>query len=356
MSRETLHHLNTSVLIGNTDARGSAWHYRADEQGDEPNHYPGFIPVADVQRRLFYWEAESRRLAVEVPAEIDTMTHLSQDGHMMRWVALEDKQAISRSDDTEGAVMGIFAPGYAMHQYAAWLLTQVANILDDALGISSAGLLKGGAIAWVEVSVPETIETPEGVTFRPNLLATTSFDGSIATTFKRSITNTVCDNTRELVLAGAGEQVKVKHSRYSNVKLADTRAALSMIHTATDDYLAEIKQLCAMEVSQQHWDRFLGAWVPMVDDGGAPLNGRSKTMAENKRAILEKLYRHDNRVAPWAGTAHGVLQAVNTMEHHEGIVRGTSRPERNMLRTVTGDFGKLDRATWSVLAAVLRRG
>ena len=33
MSRETLQHLNTNVLIGHTEQRGTAWHYRAEEQG-----------------------------------------------------------------------------------------------------------------------------------------------------------------------------------------------------------------------------------------------------------------------------------------------------------------------------------
>ena len=33
MSRETLQHLNTHTLIGNTDQRGHAWHYRAVDQG-----------------------------------------------------------------------------------------------------------------------------------------------------------------------------------------------------------------------------------------------------------------------------------------------------------------------------------
>jgi hypothetical protein len=32
-------------LIGFTDKRGHAWHYRPEEQGDEPNHYPGAIPL-----------------------------------------------------------------------------------------------------------------------------------------------------------------------------------------------------------------------------------------------------------------------------------------------------------------------
>ena len=66
-----MQHLNTNTLIGNTDARGTAWHYRAEEQGEESNHYPGPIPVADVERRLFHWEAVSRRVGVELPADLD---------------------------------------------------------------------------------------------------------------------------------------------------------------------------------------------------------------------------------------------------------------------------------------------
>src|SRR4051812_9736491 len=112
MSQETMQHLNTNTLIGNTVARGHAWHYRAEEQGEETNHYPGPIPVADVQRRLFGWLAASRRVAVELPASVVSMTHLDPAGSPARWAVVEHKQAICRSD-TE-TVMGIFAPGYAM--------------------------------------------------------------------------------------------------------------------------------------------------------------------------------------------------------------------------------------------------
>lgn len=37
MSRETLEDLNANTLIGFTDKRGQAWHYREEMQGDEPN-------------------------------------------------------------------------------------------------------------------------------------------------------------------------------------------------------------------------------------------------------------------------------------------------------------------------------
>lgn len=76
-------------------------------------------------------------------------------------------------------------------------------------------------------------------------------------------------------------------------------------------------------------------------------------MAEQKRDALNRLYRHDERVAPWAGTGLGVIQAVNTHGHHEGIVRGVTRAERNMLRTVSGDFGVMDRQAAAQLSAVL---
>jgi len=87
---------------------------------------------------------------------------------------------------------------------------------------------------------------------------------------------------------------------------------------------------------------------------GEALKGRSLTMADNKRDALNKLYRHDNRVAPWAGTAQGVLQTVNTAEHHEGTIRGATRTERNMLRTVTGEFADVDRRSWLQLERVLQ--
>jgi phage/plasmid-like protein (TIGR03299 family) len=354
MSAESLTWLNTNTLIGFTDKRGRAWHWRAEEQGDASNHYLGAIPISDVQDRLFHWHAESRRLAVEIGADMQSMTHLADDGTPARWVGVSDKQAICRSDDTDGAVMGIFGPGYTRHQYREWLLTTVADLLDDDLAISSAGLLRKGAIAWVEVSMPETITTPEGVAFRPNLLASTSFDGSIATTYKRTVTDTVCDNTRELALSEAGQEYKIRHSRYSRAQLAPARQALQMVHTLADEFAAELAQLCATDVTTRQWARFLDAHVPRTDaKTELPLTGRALTMAEHKRQTLQDMYRTDPRVAPWAGTAHGVIQAVNTYETHEAIVRGGSRAERNSLKTITGDFGRLDRNTWRAVQQVL---
>jgi len=57
MSKETSEWLNQNVLVGYTETRGNAWHYKASDQGEEANHYDGAVPLEDVNRRLFDWEA-----------------------------------------------------------------------------------------------------------------------------------------------------------------------------------------------------------------------------------------------------------------------------------------------------------
>jgi hypothetical protein len=152
MSRETMDWLNNNTLIGFTEKRGHAWHYREGSN----NHYPGAVPVADVERRLFNWEA------VEQPLYVPT-------GHEGAMVEVPGSKAIAHSKT--GEVLGIFRDGYVPHQYREWLLKALADILDDDLQIGSAVLLKGGAVACVSVETPENLTTPEGVEYRPHLLA-----------------------------------------------------------------------------------------------------------------------------------------------------------------------------------------
>ena len=345
MSQETLEWLNQNVLVGFTDQRGNAWHYRMSEQGDEPNHYPGAIPQDDVLRRLFSWEAIEHPLYIQL------------DGKL---VQVSNRKGIFRSDfiamaEVNPAIdhidpMGIFKDSYVGHPYAEWLLKNVSNILDDNLQIGSAGLLSGGAKAWVSVEVPDTISTPEGVDFRPQLLATTSFDGTIATTYKRVITVVVCDNTREAALREDGQELKIRHSKYSGMRLTEAREALAIVHTMADDFSAQIAEWTAEKVEDAEFDRILDILIPLPEE-----DGRGKTRAENKRDDIRRLYKYDNRCAPWNGTAFGVLQTFSTWQQHENTIRGDGaiRAERNMEKTISGDFGKKDSLVLDAVQSVL---
>lgn len=334
MSRETLEHLNTQTLIGFTSLRGNAWHYRADLQGDEPNHYAGPIPVADVRRRLFHW--------TPVEAEL-TATVLTDDGV----TSFHDptRKGIVRPDT--GALLGVFKRGYQIHSYEQWLVSNVEAILDDDdLQIGSAGLLRGGAQGWVQIET-EATQYVAGIEHRPFLTAVTSLDGSIATTYGSGTQVVVCDNTLSVALGSMRQAYKVRHSANSLGKLGDVREALRLVLGAGDAFAAQVEQLTAERVSEDRFERFLAAFAGTESD-----SKRAKTNAETKAEAVRQLWRNDERVTPWRGTAWGVVAAVNTYTQHEAPIRGADRVTRNMEFMVGGKADALDSATLQLLATV----
>ena len=320
--------MNTQVLIGFTDQRGTAWHYKKDKQSDEPNHYTQAIPVGDVSRRLFGWHA------IELPMYVKTTQGERE---------VPNRKAIVR-DDTF-TVLGVPSKAYVPHQYDEWLLTKVSNLIDDDLSIGSAGLLKNGAVAWVQIELPDNMKV-EGVEFRPHLLATTSFNGEIATLYKRTCTIVVCDNTRASALNETSDEVRVKHTSGSLLRLNDARQALSIIHEVGDDFAAEIKELMAIKVSDNHFDRFLNVLVPARDDDSRQLQTRS----DNTKHTLRQMWQTDVRCAPFRNTGFGVVQTVNTWRQHVKPTRnGRSIIERTMMDTLTGITEASDRKVVEML-------
>jgi phage/plasmid-like protein (TIGR03299 family) len=335
MSKENLTWLNTMTLIGFTSKRGNAWHFSEAHQGELSNHYEHAIPVRDVQRRLFDWEP------VKVPVEYTVAG---------RRYTSRTRFVVARSDN--GADLGTFKDSYQPHPYSEWLLGVTSNILADTLMIGSAGMLRGGAQAWVSIEVPENVTTPQGVTFRPNLTAVTSLDGSLATTYKRMITVVVCDNTLRAGLSEKHDQVyRVKHTRHSKVNVGQARDALGIVEDISADFSAEVEALCATRVSDRQWAQFLDAHLPFPAEAGGKSNAR--TIAERKREELGALWLNSPMVSPWKNTAFGVIQAVNTWAHHVQTVRGKSRAERNQEYALTGEFDTLDASTLDTLTKVL---
>lgn len=353
MSKETTQWLNTNTLIGMTDERGTAWHWRAEEQGAESNHYAGAIPVGDVERRLFHWDAIKVPVQAVIPADFETMTGLNEDGEPVRTLTIPNQMAVMHP--LTGKVFKIFSDGYTIHQYREWLIGSVSNLLGDSLVITSAGLLRSGGQAWVEVSIPETLHDDRtGFDYRPNLLAATSLDGTMSTTYGRTITATVCDNTMSAALGEMGAQkVKIRHSKYSGLRIGEAREAMSLVHETADQFEESLRELSSTTVTDAQFFRFLDEWAPRVDKKGDALEGAALTKATTKRDELVDMYRHDMRCAPWAGTKFGVVQSVNTWTQHKGLVRGASRTERNQEAAVKGEFDKIDGATLATIEKVL---
>jgi phage/plasmid-like protein (TIGR03299 family) len=332
MSQESSQWLNENTLIGWTSKRGNAWHYRASEQGAESNHYPLAVPTEDVERRLFNWKAEESPISFEVGGQ---------------QIVDPTRKGIVRPDT--GTLLGVFRPGFQIHDYQTWLVEQTQMVADSDLGVSSAGLLKGGAVAWVQFELPETMEVA-GCEFRPFITAATSLDGSLASTYQTGSQVVVCDNTLSAALNDKSHQIKIRHSSKSLGRIGEVRDALGLVYTVADDFMAEVEALTSTKVSDKVWARFLDGLAPAPKDGAS---ARAAAMIERKRDALTRLYTKDERAAQWHGTAFGVLQAVNTYEQHEQHVRGMGRAERNALQMVNGEFAKADQKTMDLLTKVL---
>ena len=334
------------VLVGFGNV-STPWWYDAKLQGAESNIYDETIPVGDVVRRLFHWEPVSAPVYAAVPCTFDEATTIGPSGEPLRFVVAPDRQAIVSSDTSE--ILGIFKSGYQAHSYQTWLLGNVSNLLGGEVGIGSAGFAnRERSQAFVQVRTPETVTTPQGVEFLPHLLAYTSLDGTLATTYKRCSTIVVCDNTFSAAIGqGAGSVVKVKHTRYSHLRLTDAQQALGLITETAEDFSATIAALCEQEVTKAQFGKVLDVLIPRPSD-----EGRAQTLADTKRDGILSLYAHDTRVAPWAGTAFGVLQAFDTYDRYYSTVRGVSRPERVLSGTIDGTYDKGADAVLKALALV----
>lgn len=342
------------ALIGNTDKR-NGWIGQTD--GSLPT-FAGPIPVAEVQRLLFNWEAISVPTGNFIPVGAESIgdpgVMFLPDGRLVRAVVTEGAQGIVRSDDfTE---LGRHTNRYRIHDYDEWLIKNVSYILQGTLSILSALTLKNGAQACVEIGLDESMHDNEtGLDFWPFLLARTSLDGSIATTYEAFNRLLRCDN----MFAGisrdakaAGRQVKFKHTAnsLSEDNMMAVREALSILDLAAQDMMTGTRKLCGIPVTRLQWTKVLDILEPQAGPDSSKV---AVTKATNRREALDHYYTTDPMSAPYAGTVFGGLQAASTYQHHGVGVRGTSRLERVYDRTIRGDMAKSDFATLEAFATVL---
>lgn len=349
MSAESMEWLNTNTLIGFTDKRRQAWHYNPALQGAESNHYAGAIPVEDLDRRLFNFQALETPIYHRVPADADRFDGMDDDGSLYKYEVIPGHKSVEASDNHH--VFDITGEFYQPHGYREWLYDNLTLLLDNTdLAIGSAGLLKNRAVAWVQIETPETITLPSGMDYYPFITATTSFNRSLKTKYLGGQQVAVCDNTLRLAEALALATVSIGHTRHSHLRLGKARDALQIgFKDMKDRFSAEIEALSTVKVSDMQWDNIVKMLIPVP---ATDASSRSKTIAENKTARIRSLYAHDPRCEPWKGTGLGVLQTWNTYYTHYKTVRNSTRDERNKLNFLDGTGREQDAEVLQALRLV----
>lgn len=351
MSRETRRWLNEFILVGNCKERPNSWANDPElreELGLADNHFQDPIPYKVVVDRLFSWKAISTPKANLIPVAKADANWFDAQGNPFKIVmssefdyktksVVSGEQGVVRSD-TYGHI-ATHSGKYRIHDYKQWLLDLHSNVIGDSLTIIGAGLLRGGAQAYVQVAlpVPET-ESTSGMKFIPYILASTSLDGSLPSTFSAGSVLVVCDNTRDWALREAKMKMyKAKHTSKSldADKIQDVREALGIIHATADSMSAEFAELSGIEITRRQTIKVLDIIqpIPKSKDGGT---ARSIVIAENKREkLLHSIFRDPAGGREWSNTALGVSNGVSTYFTWETSVKG-DRMERNMEKTIRG--------------------
>lgn len=374
MSRETQDWLNQYILVGNCKVRPMAWHNNPElrrQKGFQDNHFQDPIPYGVVVKRLFDWEALSVPKANLVSCDKKDANFFGPQGQPFRVVPTGQWEKVGNKHEYVGEEQGIIRSDtlshiathsgkYRVHDYKKFLLELHSNVIGDTLTIIGAGLLRLGAQAYVQVALPQTAhDETSGMKFLPYIMAATSLDGSIKTTYSAQSLLVVCDNTRDMALRQserAGRIFTTKHTKNSLDigAIRDVRQALGIIHRTADDMIAEMRELASIPVTRRQTIKVLDIIqpIPLKKDDASE---RSIKIAENKREVLlHTIFRDPIGGAVWAGSALGLVNGVNTYFTHYATVKG-NRPERNMEKVIKGDFSDIDRDTVGALAKVLDR-
>jgi phage/plasmid-like protein (TIGR03299 family) len=347
MTAMNMNNLRKFILFGNCEKKRNegkldkAWHFDPNDPNSVANHIEGPLTRELIKERLFNFTIDEEQI----------FRFNRADGTFQ---VIEGRKAMVTSDTHE--TVGIFKAGYKGHDFEMALLDKLDHLCGNGVGYSTAGFTKDNrAVAFVQLELPDNFSTKEGVTFRPNIGAATSFDGSLATIYKRGFTVWQCDNTLAAGLAESGQQYKVKHSKYSGFKLDNAREALDLIEVTASQVSNEISKLAEWQVSDKQFNDFLAKLspIPELKEGD---NTRGRTLAISKAESIASLYNTDERAAPWHGTALGVLQATNTYNQHEAPQRGgVDRDVRRFDNFFSGKTEATDNNVLALLAQVCER-
>lgn len=168
-------------------------------------------------------------------------------------LTLDDSHVLFRSDTK--APLGIVSDKYRVFQPAE-TLEFFRDLLPEGFELNTAGTLYGGKKFWALASIGEEFTIGSRDRLRGFILAASSADGSIRTTFKNVITRVVCDNTLTAGMSERGVQVAISHR--STVDAAAVKEKLGLAREQFHREMAQLRRLAETPVTQDEVDQFLG--------------------------------------------------------------------------------------------------
>jgi phage/plasmid-like protein (TIGR03299 family) len=300
MSHELTEHVDGRVEYAYRADHGLPWHGLGQQMTPEEYHSTdAWVVKAGMQ-----WKANRSRVRYGEGAS----SQIFEGAHVL-----------FRSDTK--APLGIVSPAYKTVQPRD-LLDVFRNVLrEGGLEMSSAGTLFGGKRFWCTAKIGEGSPVSMRDRIGAYLLGVSSLDGSLKTSFRRSSTRVVCNNTLRMAFAEGPAELTVSHRSHFDAKAV--REFMQLNTAAWDSFRHTIARLANKPV-----DKEVSAVVLQGLFGGAGKDADKVRESVGYKTVLD-LFNGSGKGAKLDGafgTAWGLLNAVTEYADHH--VRAQSNENR----------------------------
>lgn len=261
--------------------------------------------------------------------------------------SVPNREAIVR-DDTHEALEVLSGNKYKIVQPAEYFEAFRDSLAANNLRISSAGVLKGGRIVYVNAALTDTGHDVLGIDRVSHFVCMGGgYDGALASFGYLSSLRTICFNTLSINLAqnSKGKTLfRIPHSAAFDGKALS--AALGLLGPELAMQAQVFNTLAGRKLAQDEVARFFAdvleidaSTINAVDKDGKPI---LSTKSRNQLQALADAYLNGPgaQLASAAGTAWGALNAVTHWVDHVAATRDTYADGEGAARFASAQFGQ----------------
>jgi len=238
--------------------------------------------------------------------------------------------ATIRTDSKE--ILGVVGSRYSPIQNREAFTFFDSLVGGDEAIYETAGALNRGEKVWILARLPGYIKLNGKDVIQKFLLLYNSHDGSSLIRAKLTPIRVVCNNTLSMALAGADQEVRIKHTPNALEKLEEAHKLLGLSNSVYDLLETIFKRMALKKVTDKQLIEYVEALIP--DNPESESNART----ENIRETILRLHESVDDAKAIRGTAFGALNAISEYTDHMAT---TKDPDKRLNSVWFGSGEKL---------------
>lgn len=263
-----------------------------------------------------------------------TQTEVAGKYVMVRTHPFTGAEEIIGKDEAPGVVGESYTP------YQNESLTEYLQTLTDESGamFDTAGSMRGGADVFVTMKMPKGMLIGGVDPVDLNIAILNNHTGNRAITGLVTPVRIVCANTQAAALNNAKASFKIRHTTNAGARVEEARQALGLTWAYMAEFEAEAERMINESMTIDAFKKVCDEiWTPI----DAEVTGRSKTIADNRKGELDKLFLYAPTNESIRYTRWAAYQTVTEYLDHVAPVNGKTAAAKAINRAVRSVDGNV---------------